>query len=147
LRNRRFVARLGGGAGALRGSLGRCARRGGPWASDPKNAIDEADARRLLGKRLAIGANVFRAPEPLGCAEPSYVFRDATPDTLFEGSLNSDGADRPTDPVAIARTLGVNRKTMRAMTASCSEVEFVLIDPDTILFALNNRVFTVRRSR
>jgi hypothetical protein len=36
---------------------------------------------------------------------------------------------------------------VRGMTASCSEVEFFLFDPDTILFGLNNRVFTVKRAK
>jgi hypothetical protein len=66
---------------------------------------------------------------------------------LFEGSLNADGAGKPTDPVAAARALGMTQKTARGMTASCSKVEFYLVDPDTILFGLNNRVFTVRRAK
>jgi hypothetical protein len=118
-----------------------------PWASDPKDSSDEAEARSLVGKGLAIGASFFRGPQPLGCAKPTYVFRDATADTLFEGSLNADGTDKPTDPVVVARSLGMTQKKVRGMTASCSEVEFFLIDPDTMLFGLNNRVFTVKRAK
>jgi hypothetical protein len=118
-----------------------------PWASDPKDAADEADAQRLVGKAMTIGATKFEAPAPLGCAKAKYVFRNAGADTLFEGSLNANGAGKPTDPVAAARALGMTRKTARGMTASCSEVEFFLVDPDTILFALNNRVFTVKRAK
>jgi hypothetical protein len=33
------------------------------------------------------------------------------------------------------------------MTASCSEVEFVLLDPDRLLFGLNNRVYTMKRGK
>lgn len=118
-----------------------------PWAKDPKNPTDEADAQRLIGKPLAIGAGFFRGPPPLGCDKPTYAFRSASADTLFEGSLNADGADKPTDPVAAARALHVTAKTTPAMTASCSEVEFLLIDPNTMLFGLNNRVFSVRRAK
>jgi hypothetical protein len=117
----------------------------GPWARDPKNAVDEAEAQRFIAKTLTIGAPMLRAPEPLGCAKPTYTFRNAGADTLFEGSLNADGADKPTDPVAVAKTLGIVQKTMRGMTASCSEVEFFLLDPDTFVFGLNNRVFTAKR--
>jgi hypothetical protein len=117
----------------------------GPWAHDPKNAVDEAEAQRFLGKTLTIGAHVFGAPEPLGCAKPTYSFRNAKADTLFEGSLNADGADKPTDPVAAASALGITQKSMRGMTASCSEVEFFLTGPDTFVFGLNNRVFTAKR--
>ena len=119
----------------------------GSWAKDPKDPADEADARRLVGQPMAIGAHFFRAPKPLGCANPKYVLRDIGADALFEGSLNADGAGKPTDPVVIARALGMTQKTVRGMTASCSEVELVLIDPDTILFGLNDRVFTVKRAK
>jgi hypothetical protein len=118
-----------------------------PWASHPKDPIDEAEAKRFLGKRLVISKSVVRAPEPLGCAKPTFDFRDATADTLFEGSLNADGADKPADPIAAARALGLTEKTIRAMTASCSEVEFLLSDPDTMLFGLNNRIFTAERAK
>ena len=116
-----------------------------PWARNPNEPADAADARRLVRKRLTIGAHRLTAPQPLGCVRPTYVFRDAGADTLFEGGLNTDGADRPTDPVALARSLGITQKTVRGMTASCSEVEFFLIGPDTVLFGLNNRVFTLTR--
>jgi len=118
-----------------------------PWAKDPKDRADEADAQRLIGKPLAIGVRLFRGPEPLGCSKPTFTFRSASADTLFEGSLNADGADKPTDPVAAARALHVTAKATPAMTASCSEVEFLLIDPGTMLFGLNNRVFTVKRAK
>lgn len=118
-----------------------------PWASEPRDPTDEAEARRFLGKRLAIGASALRAPAPLGCAKPTCVFRNAAADTLFEGSLSADGANKPTDPVVVARSLGVTQPTTRGMTASCSEVEFFLTGPDTMLFGLNNRVFTAKRAK
>jgi hypothetical protein len=111
-----------------------------------KSAADGAKVRRFLGKSIAIGPTVLRAPEPLGCARPTYAFRDATADTLFEGSL-ADGAGKPKDPIVVARALGMTGKTARGMTASCSEVEFFLVDPDTILFGLNDRVYTLKRAR
>jgi hypothetical protein len=117
-----------------------------PWATDPKDPTDAAEARRFVGQHVTISGGSLQAPEPLGCKRPTYAFRDAGADTLFEGSLNADGAGRPTDPVVVARKLGVTRETLRGMTASCSEVEFFLIDPDTVLFGLNNRVFTMKRS-
>ena len=118
-----------------------------PWAKDPTDATDRAEARRFIGQRLAIGAKTFKAPRPLGCARPTYEFRNAQADTLFEGALNYDGRDKPADPVAAARALGVAQKTVVGMTASCSEVEFFLVAPDTALFGLNNWVFTLKRAR
>jgi hypothetical protein len=118
-----------------------------PWASDPKDRSDEAESQRLLGKRMTIGKGVFRAPPPLGCAKPTFAYHDVKADGLFEGSLNADGAGKATDPVAAARALGFAEPSAHAMTASCSEVEFVLIDPDTMLFGLNNRVFTAKRGK
>jgi hypothetical protein len=118
-----------------------------PWARNPKDPADAADARRLVGKPMTIGMGRLRAPQPLGCAHPTYVFRDAGADTLFEGGLNADGADRPTDPAPLARALGMTTRTVRGMTASCSEIEFFQIGPDTLLFGLNNRIYTVTRRR
>ena len=118
-----------------------------PWASDPKDASDEADANRLVGQMARIGPGVFRAPRPLGCANPTFVLRNTTADMLFEGSLSADGAGKPTDPIVVARALGITTKTMRGMTANCSEVEFVLVDPNKIMFGLNNRVFTMKRAK
>jgi hypothetical protein len=118
-----------------------------PWAPRAGDASDELEARRLIGKRVEISAGALRAPAPLGCAKPTYVFRDRTAEMLFEGGLNADGDGKPTDPVVVARALGIENKALRAMTASCSEVEFVLLDPDTLLFGLNNRVFTMKRGK
>jgi hypothetical protein len=117
-----------------------------PWAR-AGDAGDAADAKRLIGERVDISAGAFRAPAPLGCAKPTYAYHDRAADMLFEGSLTADGDGKPTDPIAAARALGIESKTSRAMTASCSEVEFVLIDPDILLFGLNNRVFTMKRGK
>jgi hypothetical protein len=94
---------------------------------------------------VEISAGALRAPAPLGCAKPTYAFHDRSAEMLFEGGLIADGDGKPTDPVVVARALGIEAKTSRVMTASCSEVEFVLLDPDTLLFGLNNRVFTMKR--
>lgn len=118
-----------------------------PWAPRSSDASDELEARRLIGKRVEISAGALRAPAPLGCAKATYVFRDTTPDMLFEGGLSADGDGKPTDPGVVARGLGIENKTLRAMTASCSEVEFVLLDPDRLLFGLNNRVYTMKRGK
>lgn len=118
-----------------------------PWAQDASDASDELEAKRLIGKRVEISAGALRAPAPLGCAKPTYVFHDRTADMLFEGGLNADGEGKSTDPVVVARALGIESKTLRVMTASCSEVEFVLLDQDTVLFGLNNRVFTMKRGK
>jgi hypothetical protein len=116
-----------------------------PWAGDPADAADTADAKRLVKQQIIFAPGSVRAPKPLGCAKATYEFRDATPDGLFEGSLNADGAGKTTDPVVVAQSLGLTGASFRAMTASCSEVEFVLADANTMLFGLNNRVFTAKR--
>jgi hypothetical protein len=118
-----------------------------PWARDPKDAQDAAEARRLVGRTVRFGKDALAAPEPLGCKRPSYEFREAEPDTLFEGGLEHDGADRPLDAVAQARKLGITARRVTGMTASCSEVEFFLTAPDTVLFGLDNRIYALKRKR
>lgn len=66
---------------------------------------------------------------------------------LFEGGLNADGEGRPTDPVKVARSLGLAKDRFEAMTASCSEIEYLLVAPATIVFGLDNRVFTMTRAK
>jgi hypothetical protein len=116
-----------------------------PPGRDPKDPADTADARRLVGQPVTIGRRLLRAPQPLGCRKPSFIFRDAAPDILFEGALNADGQDRPADPVRLARSLAMTSRTVRGMTASCSELEFFMFGPDTVLFGLDNRIFTLKR--
>lgn len=116
-----------------------------PWADDPNNAADTAEARKLVGQPVSFSARALAAPEFLGCKRPTYAFRQAAADTLFEGGLTSDAADRPADAVATARKLGITAAEITGMTASCSEVEFFLADPNRILFALNNRIYTLKR--
>ena len=118
-----------------------------PWASHPQDSVNEAEAKRFVGQAMTIAAKSLSGPEPLGCAHATYAFRNTTADGLFEGALTADAAGKPADAAAAARALGVSAKRVRAMTASCSEVEFVLAGPDTILFGLNDRVFTAKRSK
>ena len=46
------------------------------------------------------------------------AFVEDAADARFEGSLNADGADKPTDPVVVARALYVTAKATPAMTAN-----------------------------
>jgi hypothetical protein len=118
-----------------------------PWARNPQGGVDEAEAKRLVGQPMMIAVRSLSAPEPLGCAHATYVFRNTSAEGLFEGALTADASGKPTDAVAAARALGISAKSVRAMTASCSEVEFVLAGPDTIMFGLNDHVFTATRAK
>jgi len=106
-------------------------------------------ARRLVGPaRDHRHQAASGPPRPLGLrqAEPT-PFRDAAADTLFEGSLNADGNDKPTDPVVVAKSARSGRRENdpRHDGECCSEVEFFLIKArHDLLIGLNNRVFTLK---
>jgi hypothetical protein len=52
-----------------------------PWASEPKDQSDAAEAQRLLGKQLSIGAHFFRAPSRSDAPDRLMFF--ATPQPIL----------------------------------------------------------------
>jgi hypothetical protein len=115
-----------------------------PWA-DPQQLGGPQEEKRLVGRTVTFGARSVTGPAPLGCAHATYKFHDDTPDLLFEGGLaEPDRAGTPRDAAALARGLGMTTKTVRTIETSCSEVAFHRLTPDTLVFGLNNRIYTLR---
>ena len=115
-----------------------------PWA-DPLQRGGRAEERRLVGRTVTFGPRSVAGPAPLGCAHAVYSGHDDTPDLLFEGELaEPDPQGRPRDAAALARGLGMTTATVRTTETGCSEVAFHRLAPDTLVFGLNNRVYTLR---
>jgi hypothetical protein len=114
-----------------------------PWA-DPLQRGGQAEERRLVGKTVAFASRSVSGPPPLGCRRATYTMHDDTADMLFEGSLaEPDRAGRPRNPVALARALGMTTHTVRTVETSCSEVAYHQFSPTTLVFGLNNRIYTL----
>jgi hypothetical protein len=114
-----------------------------PWA-DPLQQGGPEEERRLVGRTVSFGPHSVIGPPPLGCPRAVYRVHDDTPDLLFEGGLaEPDASGRPRDAVALARTLGVTTRTVRTIETSCSEVAYHRLSPTTLVFGLNNRIYTL----
>jgi len=49
--------------------------------------------------------------------------------------------------VALARALGMTTRTVQTVETSCSEVAYHRLSPATLVFGLNNRIYTLRPAR
>lgn len=114
-----------------------------PWA-DPSQRGGRAEERRLVGRAVTFAPHAVLGPSPLGCRRAAFTRHDDTADLLFEGGLaEPDRAGKPRDAVALARALGMTTRTVRTVETSCSEVAYHRLSPATLVFGLNNRIYTL----
>lgn len=116
-----------------------------PWA-DPQQAGGPEEERRLVGKSVTFAAHSITGPSPLSCRHPVYTSRDDPPDMLFEGGLaEPDRNGKPRNAVALARALGMTTNTVRTVEIGCTEISLHRFAPDTLVFGLNNRIYSMKR--
>jgi hypothetical protein len=114
-----------------------------PWA-DPLQRGGRAEERRLVGGTVIFASGSVTGPAPLGCRHATYNVHDDTADLLFEGSLaEPDRTGRPRNPEALARALGMTTHTVETVETSCSEVAYHRLSRTTLVFGLNNRIYTL----
>jgi hypothetical protein len=114
-----------------------------PWA-DPLQRGGGAEEARLVGRTVTFASRSVTAPAPLGCPRAAYTVHDDTADLLFEGGLaEPDKNGRPRNAEALARALGMTTHTVRTIETSCSEVAYHQLSPTTLVFGLNNRIYTL----
>jgi hypothetical protein len=114
-----------------------------PWA-DPRQLGGPEEERRLVGRTVTFGPHSVIGPSPLGCPRATFRVHDDTADLLFEGELaEPDAGGRPRNAVALARGLGMTTRTVRTVETSCSEVAYHRLSPTTLVFGLNNRIYTL----
>jgi hypothetical protein len=118
-----------------------------PWA-DPLQQGGPEEERRLVGRTVTFAAHWIDGPSPLGCRRAVYRTHNDTADLLFEGGLAEPGPrGKPRNAVALARALGMTTRTVRTVETGCSEVAYHRLSPTTLLFGLNNRIYTLRPAR
>ncbi len=109
-----------------------------PWAEKASGAGGEA--RTLLGKQVDILPNRINGPRQLGCGKLKYKITNYAPDMLFQGGL--------TAPDKQAAALGFKGASIKTLETGCgNESDFHMVDADTILFGLNDRVYTLTRKK
>ena len=110
-----------------------------PWADSHEKPV-ASDLKALIGHGVAFQRDRIDGPAPLGCRKPHYRIKQYSPDMLFQGSL-----DKP-EPQAAA--LGFKDKTIKTLETGCEgAIDFHFLDSDDALFALNNRVYKVQRTK
>ncbi len=109
-----------------------------PWAG--KDAGSYAEAKALLHQPVSILTDRIDGPKPLLCRKFKYKVTSYTPDMLFQGSL--------TAPDKQAAALGFKDKAIKTLETGCAaEIDFHMVDEMTVLFALNDRVYTMTRRK
>lgn len=109
-----------------------------PWAE--KVAASDAETKRLLHQPVSILPDRIDGPKPLLCRKLKYKVTSYTPDMLFQGSL--------TAPDKQAAALGFKDKAVKTLETGCeAEIDFHMVDAMTVLFGLNDRVYTMTRRK
>jgi len=113
-----------------------------PWW-DEKGATPAADQQM---DTIMFGADKSSGPPILTCDKPKYAVSITAPRGLFEGSLK--------DANATAKMLGFNiADDITTMNFSCAsdandvEVDFPMVDDNTIMLGLDNMLYTFKRSK
>jgi hypothetical protein len=109
-----------------------------PWAE--KGAASDAETKRLLHQPVSILPDRIDGPKPLLCRKLKYKVTDYTPDMLFQGGL--------TAPDKQAAALGFKGGSIKTLETGCeAEIDFHMVDEMTVLFGLNDRVYTMTRRK
>lgn len=119
-----------------------------PW-EDPDNPMLDAGEADFIGKAVEIGEDTMTGPAMLGCGKTDMKVDEFPYAGLFEGGLTTD----PKDPAKVdeakatglATGLGFTAEPVPTLSTGCSEMLLHLRDANTILFGLNNRIFTMQR--
>lgn len=98
----------------------------------------------LRHARIIFRADRVVAPTWMGCKAPKYEIMSLGFDALFEGGLY-DPDHGLKDAKGLALKLGFTKEPVTSMLTGCSELLFHLVDHDTVLFALNNMIYTLKR--
>jgi hypothetical protein len=108
------------------------------------------DEARYNGKLVTITPESMTGPEMLGCGKTEITVETLPFAGLFEGGLAAD----PKDPAGaydedkakkLALELGFTAEPVPTLFHGCSEISLHLRDASTLMFGLDNRIFTLKR--
>jgi len=113
-----------------------------PWWNGSKSDKPEADPE-FADKDTVLTATSSYGPGITMCAEAIYSSTSLPLDGLFEGNLKNPAAD--------AAKLGIKGTEIPTVLQGCKsstgdlELLFHLTDPDTLMLALDNMIYTLKR--
>jgi hypothetical protein len=112
-----------------------------PWY-DGNGASPVVDPE-LAGKTITFSSSSASGSRVVECSKVIYTIMTVGPDYLFEGNLKQ--------PTKDAAALGFKSDKISSVNVSCDwsvgdmELDFPMVDKDTILLGINNRIYTLRR--
>jgi hypothetical protein len=120
-----------------------------PW-EDPDHPMITDDAERYTGTVVGISKGEMTGPDLLGCGTTILTVEALPYAGLFEGGLaaNPKNAADPYDidkAKRLAEGLGFTAEPVESLFHGCSEIILHRMNGQTLLFGLNNRIFTLAR--
>ena len=120
-----------------------------PW-ENPDDPIRSDVSAEYVGKTVTIAADSIEGPGLMGCGKTELTVESQPFAGLFEGGLGTDphnpaGDQDPARADRLARQLGFAVEPVPTLYQGCSELSLHLRDAHTVLFGLDNRIFTMRR--
>lgn len=109
-----------------------------PWATDHQ-AVQSAEATRLVRATVTFKPDRIDGPTPLACPRLRYRLHASEPEQLFQGSLPR--------PSAQAQALGFRTSAIETLETGCAVgIDFHFRDARTVLFGLNDVIYMLRKA-
>jgi hypothetical protein len=120
-----------------------------PW-EDPARPMITDGAERYKGQVITIAKGSMTGPDLLGCGTTELAVESFPYAGLFEGGLGTDPKDAaaPYDEAKakrIAEQLGFVAEPVESLVHGCSEIILHRMNDTTLVFGLDNRIFTLVR--
>jgi hypothetical protein len=117
-----------------------------PWAKTA-DMLDAGEIRRLVGGTVEFKAAAISGPAPLACKGPHYEVARRQADEIFQGALAEYG-DPSTTPDRLADRIGFGKRPIVSLATGCAaDIEFHALDADHAIFALNNSLYRLTRTK
>ena len=120
-----------------------------PWA-DPSvtDVTNQTDV--FLQKQVTIAPDEMSGPGLFACSNPTYIVEPLPADIIFQGGLAIDPASPTAEPddnkaIHAAVKLGLDRINIPTLENRCSDLALHMADENTAYFAVNNRIYTLKR--
>lgn len=120
-----------------------------PW-EDPDNPIVSGNAEHYIGRTVTISKDSIQGADLMGCGQTEITVEPLPRVAIFEGGLATNPKDPagPSDEVKarrLATELGFKAEPVPTLYQGCSELSLHYRDQDTLMFGLDNRIFTMKR--
>jgi len=120
-----------------------------PW-EDPDNPLVSDHAETYTGKVVEITGDTLKGPDLLGCGRTKITIGPLPFGGLFEGGLATDPKDPggkydETKAKKLALELGFTAEPVPTMFQGCSEIMLHKRDDKTLMFGMDNRIFTLEK--